>query len=525
MIRRLFALGLATALLLPAASAQAQNFPTTDSIIKRIWTLGMDSSQAGTLAQALMDSIGPRLTGSPGQKSANDWAVAQYTRWGISARNVQYGTWKGWKRGYTHIDLLRPRVRTLEGMMLAWSPGTKGKPVEGPVMVLPDAADSVSFAAALSKVKGAYVLTSFAEPACRADSSYKQSATPDGFDRMVKERTAARDAWTARTKRTGLDNRNLPKALERAGARGVITTTWSNGWGAVRIFDAKTEQVPTLGMSCEDYGLLFRLAERNQGPVIRVAAEAEWQGEIPVFNTIAEIPGTEKPDEYVVLSAHFDSWDGSSGATDNGTGSVTMMEAMRILKEVLPRPKRTIIVGHWSGEEQGLNGSRAWAADNPKVVAGLQALFNQDNGTGRVVNIGAAGLVGAPPFLAGWLSRVPQELTRHINNFALPGTPPGGGSDNAAFACYGAPGFGLGSLPWEYFSYTWHTNRDTFDKVVLEELKGNATLTAMLAYQASEDPNTVPRDRRVMPVNQNTQQPGTWPECVKPARTSAEYTR
>src|SRR6185503_7401863 len=113
------------------------------------------------------------------------------------------------------------------------------------------------------------------------------------------------------------------------------------------------------------------------------------------FNTIAELKGSQKPDEYVLLSAHFDSWDGGSGATDNGTGTIAMMEAMRILKTVYPNPKRTIVIGHWSGEEQGLNGSRAFAADHPEIVKGLQALFIQDNGTGRVSNIGGAGVLGA----------------------------------------------------------------------------------------------------------------------------------
>jgi len=510
---------------LPVRAAHAQSFPSDDPTIKRIWALGMDSSQVASLAQVLDDSIGPRLTGTPGIKAGNDWLVATYARWGISAENVQYGTWKGWKRGVSHFDLVSPRVRSLEGMILAWSPGTKGKPVEAPVAILPDAADSAGFAAALPAVKGKYVLISAPELTCRPDSSFRESALPAEWDALVKTRTDYRAAWSERVKRTGLNNKALQLALQGAGARGVLTSNWSQGWGVFRVFDGKTTTIPAAVLSCEDYGLLFRLAEKNQGPVLRVTAESQDLGEVPVFNTIATIPGSDRADEYVVLSAHFDSWDGSSGATDNGTGTVTMMEAMRILKAVLPNPRRTILVGHWSGEEQGLNGSRAYMADHPKVVEGLQALFNQDNGTGRVVNISAAGLMGAGAFLANWLSNVPGEITRNFESFSVPGTPAGGGSDNASAACYGAPGFGLGSLPWEYFSYTWHTNRDTYDKVVVDEVKANATLTAMLAYQAAQDPNQVPRVRRVMPVNQRTGQQMTWPECQKPARSFAEYTR
>jgi Zn-dependent M28 family amino/carboxypeptidase len=272
-------------------------------------------------------------------------------------------------------------------------------------------------------------------------------------------------------------------------------------------------------LSCEDYGLVFRLAEHGQGPVLRVNADAESLGEIPVFNTIAEIRGTEKPDEYVVLSAHFDSWDGASGATDNGTGTVTMMEAMRILKTAYPSPKRTILVGHWSGEEQGLNGSRAFAKDHPEIVSGMQVLFNQDNGTGRIRNVSGQGLSRAGESLTRWFARIPTELTSEID-FTFPGVPGGGGSDYASFICAGAPAFGLGSLSWDYGTYTWHTNRDTFDKIVFDDLKENATLVAMLAYLASEDPERVSRERRsVMPADPQGR-PREWPACRDADRTS-----
>src|SRR5690606_601011 len=128
---------------------------------------------------------------------------------------------------------------------------------------------------------------------------------------------------------------------------------------------------------------LYRMIEHGDKPEIKVVAESKEHGVVPTFNTIAEIKGTEKPEEYVVLSAHFDSWDGGSGATDNGTGTIAMMEAVRILKKVYPNPKRTIIVGLWGSEEQGLNGSRAYVQDNPEIVKNIQAVFNQDSGTGR----------------------------------------------------------------------------------------------------------------------------------------------
>jgi hypothetical protein len=524
MKRTAMALALGAGILAGGAPATAQTFPTDDPIIQQIWTEGMENSQAYRLMQVLLDSIGPRLTGSPGQKAANDWAVAMYQSWGIPARNEQYGTWRGWRRGITHIDLLAPRVRTLEGTLLAWSPGTKGKKVQGPVVVLPDVRSPAEFEAWLPKVKGKFVLISFAQPTCRPDANWREFATPESFEAMTKARQEANDAWNARIERTGLSLRDLPVRLEQAGALGIITSRWSAGWGVNKIFDARTKQVPTLDLSCEDYGLVFRLAENGQGPVLRVEADAEFLGEVPVFNTIAEIRGTEKPDEYVLLSAHFDSWDGASGATDNGTGTITMMEAMRILKKVYPNPKRTILVGHWSGEEQGLNGSRAFAADHPEIVQGLQALFNQDNGTGRIVTISMQGFTEAGAHFGRWISRIPTEIARHIE-LQIPGTPGGGGSDYASFVCYGAPAFNLSALNWEYGTYTWHTNRDTFDKVVFDDLKNNAVLTAMLAYLASEDDERIARDQRVMPTNPRTGVKAAWPACAKPARSSAESTR
>ena len=504
----------------------AQTFPTNDATLKRIWDEGMSRSQLEALGQTLTDSIGPRLTGSPGLKSGNDWLVQTYTKWGVPARNEKYGTWNGWRRGVTHVDLVAPRVRTLEGTMLAWSPGTKG-PVEGPAIALPDVQNKAQFDAWLPSVKGKYVLVSMPQPTCRTDDNWEEFGLPESVQKMKAARTEAQQAWAARVRNTGLGTgdtpqqqtasatRLLPAALERAGALGVITSLWSQGWGVNKIFNARTTSVPTLDLSCEDYGLVFRLAERNQGPRLRVNAQAQALGEVPVFNTIAEIKGSEKPDEYVVLSAHFDSWDGSSGATDNATGTITMLEAVRILKQVYPNPKRTIVVGHWGGEEQGLNGSRAFAADHPEIVSGMQALFNQDNGTGRVVNISMQGLTGAAGPFANWIAQLPPEITRHIN-LDIPGTPGGGGSDYASFVCHGAPAFSLSSLGWSYGTYTWHTNRDTYDKIVFDDVRSNAVLTAMLTYLASEDPQKLPRDRRVMTADSNGRG-GEWPSCQAPA--------
>lgn len=550
LLTRSFRLAVLTGLM--AVPAAAQQYASPDPVIRAIWNEGMDNSQLPRLAQALLDSIGPRLTGTPGIRSGNEWLVRMYGSWGITARNERYGMWPEWVRGVAHIDLLTPRVRSLEGGLLAWSPGTGGRDVTGPAIVLPDVADSAAFEAWLPQARGKFVLVSFAEPTCRPNDQWQTLGAPGSFERMDSVRTRDRAAWTERVRRTGfttpsgLGAGRLGRRLGEAGASGVVTTRWdNNGWGTRRVFGDLRQVVPAIDLSCEDYGLVFRLAERNQAPTLRLRADAEMRAEQPVFNTIAEIKGSEKPNEYVMLSAHFDSWDGSSGATDNGTGTLVMLEAMRLLRKAYPNPKRTIIVGHWSSEEQGLNGSRAWAEDHPEVVRGLQALFNQDNGTGRVVNLSASGFMEVGGNLARWLAKVPNDIGGRVQ-LSVPGSPAGGGSDNASFVCYGAPAFSLGASDWGYGPYTWHTNRDTFDKIVFEDLLANATLTAMLVYLASEDPETLSRERRVFDVGNSPAAAalgrggrggrggggggagrggGAWPTCTAPLRSAASYNR
>lgn len=495
-----------------AVSADIKN-PVVDAIVKE----ATENSQLEKLAHELMDGIGPRLVGTPEMKQAGDWALTKYKDWGIAARNEKWGEWKGWQRGISHIDMTFPRAKSLEGMQLAWSPGTNGKTIEAEVVVLPFMEDSVSFAKWLPSAKGKIILTSMNQPTGRPDYNWDEFGTKESIEKMKKDRDALTASWGKRISNTGYTARTLPVALENAGAVAVVTSNWSRGFGANKVFSAYTKKVPSVDISLEDYGMLYRLASGGSRPRMSIKTDAKSLAPAAAFNIMAEIKGTEKPEEYVMLSAHFDSWDGGTGATDNGTGTIVMMEAMRILKKIYPNPKRTILVGHWGSEEQGLNGSRAFVEDHPEVVNSLQALFNQDNGTGRVVSIGGQGFLNAYDYIGRWLTAVPADVRKHIET-SFPGTPGAGGSDFASFVAAGAPAFSLSSNSWSYGSYTWHTNRDTYDKIVFDDVRNNAILTAILVYMACEDPNKTDRQKIKLPVNSRTGQPGAWPEQRKATR-------
>jgi len=488
-----------------------------DPVIKAMISEANDNSQLKHLGHELMDVIGPRLVGTPQMKNAHDWAVAKFNTWGITAKNEQWGEWRGWERGITHIDMIHPRVQSLRGMQLAWSPGTGKNGVTAELLVLPMIKDSLEFARWLPSVKGKLVMISMHQPTGRPDYNWEEYATEKSFAKMKEEREKQTEEWQENMRRTGYDRRTLAPALEKAGAAGIVMSNWSRGFGVNKIFGARTKAIPTVDLELEDYGMLYRLVESGHKPKLKIVAESKELGMMPTFNTIAEIKGSEKPEEYVILSAHFDSWDGATGATDNGTGTLVMMEAARILKKHYPNPKRTILVGLWGSEEQGLNGSRAFVEDHPEIVDGLQALFNQDNGTGRVVRLSGGGFLNSYDYLGRWLDAVPNEITSEIET-TFPGTPARGGSDYASFQAAGAPGFSLSSLSWAYWNYTWHTNRDTYDKIVFDDVRNNVILTAILAYMASEDPEKTSRVKAVLPVSNRTGKQLEWPTPRSPER-------
>jgi len=284
-----------------AVQVQAQN-PVIDAIIKE----ATQNSKLEVLAHEILDGVGPRLVGSPQMQKAHDLAVTTYQSWGIPARNEKWGEWRGWERGITHMDMVAPWTKSLAGTQLAWSPSSPQGGVKGEVVVLPEFADSLAFQKWLPSVKGKYVMISLPQPTGRPDYNWDEYGTPESIEKMKKDRTALNASWTKRLQATGKNRSQLPLALENAGAAGILTSNWSSAFGANKIFSASTKKVPTVDISLEDYGMLYRLAESGKKPMLHLNAQSKETGMQPTYNTVAEIKGSTKPDEYVMLSAHFD---------------------------------------------------------------------------------------------------------------------------------------------------------------------------------------------------------------------------
>lgn len=500
--------------------AQQQSSQQLKPIIENFVQETEQRSQLEQLAHELLDQVGPRLVGSTGGQRSHDWAISTFQKWNIQARNEQFGTWRNWERGISHIDMISPWVKSLDATQLAWSPATK-KPITAEVIAMPVFQSQAEFKAWLPKVKGKIVLMSQLQNYGRSDYQYKEFATEESYAKITEEKKQAADAWKKSLEFTGFNNNTLPLELEKNGASAVAISYWTGIMGANRIFGAKTKTIPMIDISNEDYGTLYRLAQAGKAPKLTIDVKSESKGTLPTYNTIAEIKGKTKPNEYIILSAHIDSWDGSTGACDNATGVITVMEAARMIQKYYPNNQRTILVCLWGSEEQGLNGSRAFVEDHPEIVKNTQAVFNFDSGTGRIVRINGGGFEKAYDFMGRWLQSAPNYITKHIET-TFPGNPSSGGSDHASFIAYGAPAFMMGSHSWGYGGYTWHTNRDSYDKIVFDDIEYNTILAASLVYMADQEAELVNRDRRAMPLDKDGNTT-TWPEPRKAERSDDYY--
>lgn len=458
-----FALGLASLAVVPtaalaqsAAPAEAsERLPLTDRIIE----LGRTQSRVQDHLDYLTNHIGHRLTGSPNLVRACDWAVHQFESFGLEATKEQWGEFPvGFVAGEQRGRMFAPEELELTCRTPAWTPGTPG-PVRAPAVLLPST-----------------------------------------LEELEAVRDALPGAWLVRGGEVGRTN-SLREAVEEAVAAAGIAGEVRKGANAIQVFgnsNVDPDDLPGL-VSVRLLGSQFdALVERLEaGEDVELEFDIDNRflpGPFPTHNVIADLRGTEFPDEYVIIGGHIDSWHAATGTNDNGTGVATTMEAARLLALAGVKPRRTIRFMLWSGEEQGLLGSKAWVAAHPEVLPNISAVLVHDRGTNYLSGL------SAPPVVADDLR------TAFASVFELDGDMPfeisenqglrraGGSSDHAAFLREGVPG-----LFWEqagrtnYFDF-WHTHYDTFDSAVAEYQRHSALVVALGAYGLAELDGLLERD-------------------------------
>ena len=481
---------LAALLVLPsAAAAQIAQEAVDLDIVAQIRHEGLENSQIEGLARYLTEVNGPRLTGSPGMQSAHEWVTGMFGEWGLEGIEIE--PWGEFGRGWAHEDyygrILTPWIQPLHGQPMAWTGSTDGT-VRGSAMVVE--AESVEDAQRYTgQMDGKFLLM---EPAADVvpefdhrdrRSSLESLLTPPetsgGGGNMTAEQ---REAMFARFRAQREVRNAMYEMAEAGGALGVLRISNRgdgvlSGGGAGSRNAGDPEGLPHIAISREQYNQIYRNVEAGVPVELEINMQNRFfEDDLQQYNSLAEIPGTDKADEYVMLGGHLDSWHMGGGATDNGAGSVIMMEAIRILKTLGVEPRRTIRIALWSGEEQGLLGSRGWVASHPELHDKISVYVNVDNGTGRVRGIWDQSNEKVIPMFEQilWPFRdLGVVAVKHGNT---------GGTDHLAFDAAGIPGFNFIQDPIEYGINTHHTDLDTFDHLVIDDLKQAAVVVAATVY-------------------------------------------
>ncbi len=486
----------------PAAVGQSQERVDLDAVYA-IKAEGLQRSQVMDIASYLTDVHGPRLTGSPQLKAAAEWAVQQMQSWGLS--NVGLEDWGTFGRGWTNerfvAHMVVPRHAPLIGYPKAWTPGTGGvREAEVVLAVLANEADLETFN---GKLRGQYVLTLperevaalWNAPAQRysddqlADRA-RQPVTPLRRGQQGGARNAAE---FARKRMAFLVSEGVLATLEPG--RGDGGTVFVQGGGSRDGSDPPS--VPQIVLAVEHYNQLVRILDRKMTVRLELDVVNTFHDQtLTAFNIVGEIPGTDKADELVMIGAHFDSWHGGTGATDNASGSAVMLEAMRILKATGLPLRRTVRIALWTGEEQGLLGSRAYV-DRHFVERSTMSLrpghekfsvyFNMDNGTGAFRGLYLQGNEAVAPVFSAWM-----DPFRNMGMDAL-SIRNTGGTDHVAFDEGGLPGFQFIQDPVEYGTRTHHSSMDVYDRLQAADLMQNAVIVASFAYHAANRDDRLPR--------------------------------
>ncbi len=425
----------------------------------------------------LCDMIGPRLTGSPGLNRANHWTRDRFRQYGLSNAHLEPWTIeRSWTRGEAKGRVVVPVEQRILLESAGWSPSTKG-PVRGPVVHVK--AQSIDeLAAYKGKLRGAWVLLN--EVSIQPSPRKPAEDLERSYRRRMRDMMSQRAFFLERDKFLAAEG-IAGKLVDSNKEHGLVNMT-----GATYNYTPAT--APEAFLTTESYGLLWRLLKR--GPVeIEVDLKNTFsEGPVEVYNTVAEIPGVEKPDEVVIIGGHIDSWDLGTGATDDGTGIMAVLEAARALKAVGVRPRRTIRFVLFSGEEQGLHGSRAYVETHEKEMDRISAVLVHDTGTGKVKSIGLQGRYD----LREVMDRVVEPFKEAVNLEEL-SMRTMMGTDHQSFLPKGVPAFAVVQDMAEYRK-THHTESDTFDKVYPDEINQGAKVLAAWAYNTAMLPDLLPRD-------------------------------
>jgi carboxypeptidase Q len=493
---------------------------TDKDLLDRIRKEEKDNSQIMKTMHMLTDVYGPRLTGSPNHKAAAEWAIKQMTSWGLSNGHLE--PWDfghvGWLNERLTAMIVAPVKDVLTCEVLSWTPSTRGTvTAKAYQLILPERPTQDQLTAFFEKekvkVRGRIVMAgkhtvvpiNLNPPAKRltdeqAEQRYGPNARPGGgFPQPSPTPTPAPGAPKPLT--NAQINEQLDAFLKTNGAL-IRVNDAGFEFRRIRAFNNRTydltKALPTIVMSNEDYGRITRILADGTDVTLEfnIVNHVYPDGKTS-YNTVAEIPGTDKADEVIMLGGHLDSWHAATGATDNAIGCAIMMEAARILKTLGVKPRRTIRVALWSGEEEGLLGSQAYvkehfgSAENPKPgYEKFGGYFNIDSGTGRVRG---AGVFGPPEG-----SSIMRKILEPFKEDGVVGATPSrsrnlGGSDNTSFSQAGLPGIGMGQDPIEYNSNTWHTNFDTYERILEDDVKKDAVEVAWCVYQLAMRDNLLPR--------------------------------
>lgn len=500
-----------------AASPQAQEKVDGD-VYWKIRREATDNSHIVRTLQVLTDVYGPRLTGSPNLKGASEWVVKETTAWGL--KNAHLEPWNfghpGWLNERLSVHVVSPVKDALVAEALAWTPGTNGPVTAQTVSIeLPtrptQAQLTAFFDAERAKVKGKIVLVGKPEPVTvtidppakrREDADIRAQFSGNGAQGGPPQgppppaQAPNKEVLTANQVAEQVD-----QFLVSAGAVGRVNDA-GRDHGQIRAFNNRTfdiaKAVPTVVMRNEDYGRLWRLMASGRAVELELyIVNRSYPEGSTQYNVVAEIPGTDKAAEVVMRGGHLDSWHAATGATDNAIGCATMLEAIRILQAIGVKPRRTIRVALWSGEEQGLLGSQAYVKEHfgtfesqKPEYANFAGYFNIDSGTGRARGMTVFG----PPEAASILREATAPFADNGFFGAIATTSRRrGGSDHTSFNEVGLPGIGVQQDPIEYQTHTWHTNLDTYERIIEDDARQSAMVIAAAVYQLAMRDAQLPR--------------------------------